>query len=151
MAVYNVTRSVDIAVAENTLKRDVDESMLKLEPDAAPLWVLTNNAKKRAPAIAPKFEWFEDAEAPLWGQVSNSTDYSSIATTILVVDSTIFAVDDLIIVPTPTGAGKSAVDEVMLCTGSAGKSITVTRALGGTGTNQTLTSAAGLRILVLQL
>jgi hypothetical protein len=147
MAVYNVTRSVDIAVAENTLKRDVDESMLKLEPDAAPLWVLTNNAKKRAPAIAPKFEWFEDAEAPLWGQVSNSTDYSSIATTILVVDSTIFAVDDLIIVPTPTGAGKSAVDEVMLCTGSAGNSITVTRALGGTGTNQTLTSAAGLRIL----
>ena len=146
MAIINMTRTVQMASQETTLKRDVDETMLKLEPDAAPLWVLTNNAKKRAPAIAPKFEWFEDAEAPLWGQVNNGTDYASNATQITVADGTIFAVNDLVIVPKPTGAGQSGLDEIILVTAVAGALLTVTRNLGG-GAGGTITATSSLRIL----
>lgn len=121
--------------------------MLRLEPDAAPLWVLTNQAKKRAPAIAPKFEWFEDAEAPLWGQANGGADYASNATAILVVDGTLFAVNDVIIIPQPTGAGKSRVDELALVTAVATNTLTITRALGGAGTNDTITQTSPIRIL----
>jgi hypothetical protein len=72
-----------------------------------------------------------DAEAPLWGQVNNSTDYSSLATQISVYDSTLFAVNDLVIVPFPTGAGHSQLDEVILVTSSGGNSLTVVRNLAG--------------------
>ena len=148
MAIINVQRAVYHANAETTLKRDVDESMLKLEPDAAPLWVLTNQAKKRSPSVAPKFEWFEDAEAPLWGQVT-ATAYATAATDIWVVDATIFAVDDLVIVPKATGSGVSAVDEILLVTAITGTSngtLTVTRNVGGAG-GDTIPSASPLRIL----
>src|SRR5271165_5150451 len=148
MAVITTTRAVYQSSQETTLKRDVDESMLKLEPDAAPLWVLTNQAKKRAPSIAPKFEWFEDAEAPLWGQVNNgTTNYASNATQILVVDGTIFAVDDLVIVPKATGAGISAIEEIILVTAVGGNTLTVTRAIGGAATADTITATSSLRIL----
>jgi hypothetical protein len=146
MAIINVTRSVKHASDETTLKRDVDQSMLLLEPDAAPLWVLTNNAKRRAPAIAPKFEWFEDAEAPLWGQVSNgTTDYASNATQVVVADGTIFAVDDLVLVPVATGAGKSASEEVVLVTAVAGNTLSITRGIGGV--KDTISATSPLRIL----
>ena len=146
MAVINMTRSVQMASQETTLVRDVDESMLKLEPDAAPLWVLTNNAKKRAPSVAPKFEWFEDAEVPLWGQVNGATDYSSVATTITVYDTTIFAVNDLVVVP--AGNTQSLPDEVILVTAvnTAGSQIGVVRNLGGLNGN-TITAQSALRIL----
>ena len=148
MALIQTTRAVFQASQETTLKRDVDESMLKLERDAAPLWVLTNKANKRAPSIAPKFEWFEDAEAPLWGQVNNgTTNYASNATQILVVDGTIFAVDDLVIVPKATGAGISAIEEIILVGAVNGNTLTVTRAIGGATTADTITATSSLRIL----
>ena len=147
MAVITTTRAVFNASQETTLKRDVDESMLKLEPDAAPLWVLTNQAKKRAPSIAPKFEWFEDAEAPLWGQVNNGVDYNNAAVSIVVVDGTIFAVDDLVIVPKPTGAGISQIEEIILVTAVAGNTLTVVRGIGGAGTADVISKTSSLRIL----
>lgn len=147
MALIQTTRVVKNASDETTLKRDVDESMLKLEPDAAPLFVLTNNAKRRKPSIAPKFEWFEDAEAPLWGQANNgTTDYASNATGILVADGTIFAVNDLVLVPVATGAGNNAAEEVVLVTAIATNTLTVTRGIGGAGAN-TITATSPLRIL----
>ncbi len=148
MATITTTRAVYHANAETTLKRDVDESMLKLEPDSAPLWVLTNQAKKRAPSVAPKFEWFEDAEAALWGQAT-ATAYSTTATDIWVTDVTIFAVDDLVIVPKATTAGVSTNDEIILVTATSGTSngtLTVTRAIGGSG-GDSIPSASPLRIL----
>ena len=147
MALIQTTRAVFQASQETTLKRDVDESMLKLEPDAAPLWVLTNQAKKRAPAIAPKYEWFEDAEAPLWGQVNNATDYNAAATQINVVDGTIFAVDDLVIVPKATGAGISAIEEIILVTAVNGNVLTIVRGIGGAATADVITKNGSLRIL----
>ena len=149
MALINVSRSVYYANAETTLKRDVDESMLKLEPDAAPLWVLTNQAKKRSPSVAPKFEWFEDAEAPLWGQAT-ATAYSSVATAVQVLDATLFAVDDLVIIPKATGGGISAIEEIVLVsvvTGSAGGTLTVVRGIGGASTADTIAASSPLRIL----
>lgn len=149
MALVQTTRLVYDSAQETTLKRDVDESMLRLEPDAAPLWVLTNAAKKRAPTIAPKFEWFEDAEAPLWGQVNNGTDYASNATQIIVVDSTLFAVNDVVIVPAAAGAGVSRLDELILVTAVTlgTQTLTVQRALGGASTGNTITATGSLRIL----
>lgn len=146
MAQINVTRAVYHANAETTLKRDVDESMLKLEPDAAPLFVLTNQAKRRKPSIAPKFEWFEDAEVPLWGQVSAS-DYASNVTVINVADGTPFAVNDLVLVPKAASAGVSASEEVILITAIAnGTSLTITRGIGGAGAD-TISGTSPLRIL----
>ncbi len=148
MATITTTRAVYHANAETTLKRDVDESMLKLEPDSAPLWVLTNQAKKRSPSVAPKFEWFEDAEVALWGQAT-ATAYATAATDIWVTDVTIFAVDDLVIVPKATTAGVSGNDEIILVTATSGTSngtLTVTRNIGGSG-GDTIPSASPLRIL----
>lgn len=149
MAILNSPRVVQTSVVESTLKRDVDDSLVRLEPDAAPLYVLTNNKKRTAGASSPRFEWFEDAEAPLWGQVSNTAAYSSAATTIVVVDGTIFAVDDLILVPVGIGAGLSAAEEVMLVSansGGSGATLTVVRGIGGVGAN-TIAATASLRIL----
>jgi Family of unknown function (DUF5309) len=141
-------RFVKNASDETTLKRDVDDSLVRLEPDAAPLYVLTNNKKRTAPSMVPKFEWLEDAEAPLWGQASNSTDYASNATVIAVADATIFAVDDLLLIPQATGAGKSAAEEVVLVTavGVAGNTLTITRGIGGAGAD-TITATSPIRIL----
>src|SRR5271165_5408178 len=147
MSLVTTTRAVYQASQETTLKRDVDESMLKLEPDAAPLWVLTNQAKKRAAAIAPKFEWFEDAEAPLWGQVNNGVDYNNAATQINVVDGTIFAVDDLVIVPKAAGAGISAIEEIILVSAVNGNVLTMVRGIGGGATADVIPKNSSLRIL----
>ena len=142
-------RVIKNASDETTLKRDVDDSLVRLEPDAAPLYVLTNNKKRTSPAQVPKFEWLEDAEAPLWGQASGgSTDFSSVATALTVIDASIFAVDDLLLIPQPTSAGKSAAEEVVLVSAVsvAAGTLTIVRAIGGAGAD-TIVAASPIRIL----
>src|SRR5215469_9549862 len=95
----NVTRSFNQMVTDTTQVRDVSEQMVLLEPDASPLFVLTNAAKRKQPTISPRFEWVEDTEAALWGQANSTGDYNSAATTILVADSTVFAIGDICAIP----------------------------------------------------
>ena len=140
----NVARSFNQFVTDTTNVRDVSEQMVLLEPDAAPLFVLTNAAKRKQPTIGPRFEWVEDTEVSLWGQASSTGDYSSVATTILVADSSLFGVGDICAVP--KAQSSSAAPEVFLVTGSGGNSITVTRGIGSAGAD-TLSQTGSIRIL----
>jgi hypothetical protein len=122
--------------------------MILREPNANRLFVLTGANKRKRPSDTPKFEWFEDQEVTLWGQVSNgSTNYSSVATGIAVADVTIFAVGDLVAVP--VSSSSSAAEEVVLVTavtGSTTGTLTVTRNVGSAGAD-TIGATASLRII----
>src|SRR5258708_16716266 len=122
--------------------------MVLLEPDAAPLFVLTNAAKRKQSTIGARFEWVEDTEVTLWGYASQTTDYSSAATNVLVADGTIFGVGDICAVP--KAASSSAAPEVFLVTAIATNTLTITRGIGGSGADTITAGGAGsgsLRIM----
>src|SRR6185312_15486475 len=107
---------------DTTNVRDVSEQMVLLEPDAAPLFVLTNAAKRKQPTIGPRFEWVEDNEVSLWGQASNgTTDYASNVTNIAVADGSLFGVGDICAVP--KAQASSAAPEVFLVTAVASNTL----------------------------
>lgn len=131
-------------VVDTTNVRDVSEQMVLLEPDAAPLFVITNAAKRKQPTIGPRFEWVEDTEVSLWGQGNSAADNSSVATGIAVVDGTLFGVGDLVAVP--KAQSSSAAPEVILVTAISTNTLTVTRGIGGSGAD-TIPATGSLRIL----
>lgn len=139
-----VSRSFDQMVTDTTNVRDVSEQMVLLEPDAAPLFVLTNAAKRKQPTIGPRFEWVEDTEVSLWGQSSAASDYTSVATNILVADGTLFGVGDIVAVP--KAQSSNAAPEVFLVTAIATNTLTITRGVGSSGAD-TLPATGSLRIL----
>jgi hypothetical protein len=139
-----VSRSFNQMVTDTTNVRDVSEQMVLLEPDAAPLFVLTNAAKRKQPTIGPRFEWVEDTEVSLWGQSSAAADWSSAATNILVVDGTLFGVGDIIAVP--KAVSSSAAPEVFLVTAISTNTLTITRGVGSSGAD-TVPATGSLRIL----
>jgi hypothetical protein len=145
----NQTRAVSRFSTEQSLVRDVSEDMILREPNANRLFVLTGAAKRKRPSDTPKFEWFEDQEVTFWGQVSNgTTTLSSTATSIPVADVTVFAVGDLVAVP--NAPGSASAEEVMLVTAVAGSSsgtLTVTRGIGDTTSQNSIGATASLRII----
>ncbi len=140
----NVTRSFNQFVTDTTNVRDVSEQMVLLEPDAAPLFVLTNAAKRKQPTIGPRFEWIEDTEVSLWGQASAGSDYASTVVTILVADGTLFGVGDICAVP--KAQSSNAAPEVFLVTAVATNTLTITRGIGSAGAD-TITQTGSIRIL----
>ena len=139
-----VTRNFDQFVTDTTNVRDVSEQMVLLEPDAAPLFVLTNAAKRKQPTIGPRFEWVEDNEVSLWGQANNTADYASNATNIVVSDGSLFGVGDICAVP--KAQSSAAAPEVFLVTAINGNTLTITRNVGSAG-QDTLGATASIRIL----
>lgn len=137
-------RSFNQMVTDTTNVRDVSEQMVLLEPDAAPLFVLTNAAKRKQPTIGPRFEWVEDTEVSLWGYASSAGDYTSAVTAIGVADGTLFGVGDIVAVP--KAQSSSAAPEVFLVTAVATNTLTVTRGIGGSGAD-TIGQTQSLRIL----
>ena len=149
---------------ENTLVRDVSVDMLLLEPDRTPLYVLTNNAKRKKSVFNPVFEWPEDQDLVMLGAVNGgSTALAAGATNIPVVDVTIFGVNDLVQIPTYQGATVgTGIEEVALITavtigagspsttayqiGAVSGTITVTRGFAGT-TAGTVGATQALRII----
>ena len=131
-------------VTDTTNVRDVSEQMVLLEPDAAPLFVLTNSAKRKQPTIGPRFEWVEDTEVSLWGQSSATVDWTSAATNILVADGTLFGVGDIVAVP--KAQSSSAAPEVFLVTTVSTNTLTITRGIGSSGAD-TISATGSLRIL----
>src|SRR5258708_5489382 len=131
-------------VTDTTNVRDVSEQMVLLEPDAAPLFVLTNAAKRKQPTIGPRFEWVEDTEVSLWGQASAGSDYSSTVTSVLVADGTLFGVGDIVAVP--KAQSSSAAPEVVLVTAVSTNTLTITRGIGSAGAD-TISQTGSLRIL----
>lgn len=57
---------------ETSLPRDVNERINLLQPDAAPLLIVTASMKKKKVATEAKFEWFEDQLAPNVVTVANT-------------------------------------------------------------------------------
>lgn len=140
-----VARSFYQMVADTTQVRDVSEQMVLLEPDASPLFVMTNAAKRRQPCFAPRFEWVEDTEVSLWGQVSNgTTSYASNATNVAVADGTLFGAGDIVAVP--KAQTSASAPEVILVTAVSTNTLTITRAIGGSGAD-TIGATTSLRII----
>jgi len=144
MTMLSVARSFNQMVTDTTNVRDVSEQMVLLEPDAAPLFVLTNAAKRKQPTIGPRFEWVEDTEVSLWGQSSGTGDYASNITEILVKDATVFGVGDVCAVP--KAVGSSSAPEVFLVTAISSNSLTITRGIGSAGAD-TISQTGSIRIL----
>jgi len=144
MGALQVSRSFNQMVTDTTNVRDVSEQMVLLEPDAAPLFVLTNAAKRKQPTIGPRFEWVEDNEVSLWGQASLAADTTSAVTSILVADGTLFGVGDIVAVP--KAQSSSAAPEVFLVTSITTNTLTITRGVGGSGAD-TIPATGSLRIL----
>lgn len=139
-----VARSFNQFVTDTTNVRDVSEQMVLLEPDAAPLFVLTNSAKRKQPTIGPRFEWVEDTEVSLWGQSSAAADWASTVVSVLVADGTLFGVGDIVAVP--KAQSSSAAPEVFLVTAVSANTLTITRGIGGSGAD-TISATGSLRIL----
>lgn len=142
MANVIVGRSVNQAISETVLVRDIGDRIVQLEPDVTPLLVMTTNAGKKRATISPRIEMIEDDLRSLWGQV-NQADVATAGTTFDVVDGTLFAIGDLIqamLADTGTGSG-----EIMRVTGITTNELTITRAIGGDG--DTLGGSAALRII----
>lgn len=109
-------------ISQSMRKVDMKEAILLLEPDAAPLTVLSGRLNKR-PTHNPEFSWQEDALDNRFDTVQGAQLDS--ATTIPVTTGANFAQHDLVKV-TRTG-------EVMRVTAVAGNNLTVVRGVGGAG------------------
>lgn len=146
MADIVVSRSFNQAVTETVQKRVfVGENDILLNPNLTPLFAMSTRLNGRKPVNSVRVEWVEDDFIPHWGQVSNgTTDYASNATNIAVVDSTLFAVNDLVAVP--KAASSSAAEEVVLVTAIASPTLTITRGIGGSGAD-TIGATGDLRII----
>ena len=97
---------------------DIDDKITALEPNAAPLTVLTKKLKKRV-AIGPKVEWLESQPMPRFDTLSASA--ASNATALPVTNGNYFRVGDVLRLE----AGDAA--EV---TATAAGAVTAVRAIG---------------------
>ena len=146
MANNVVSRSFNQAVTETVQKRVfVGENDILLNPNLTPLFAISTRLNGRKPVNSVRIEWVEDDFLPHWGQVTNgTTDLSSVATGIPVVDATLFAVNDIVAIP--KAASSSAGEEEVLVTSISGSTLTVTRGIGGAGAD-TIGATADLRIV----
>ena len=148
MAAEVNTRTFNSFLNETSNVRDVSTRMLLLEQDRTPLYVLTNNSKRKVSVSSPRIEWFEDADLGMIGTAAGTAAYASNATGIAVADITLFGVNDVVQVQKSTNA-TSTIEELLLVTAVAGSTngtITVTRAFAGT-TADTVGQTATLKIL----
>jgi hypothetical protein len=137
-------------VTETSNVRDVSTRLLNLEPDRTPLYVLTNNSKRKVNVYTPRIEFFEDADLVMLGQSNGAVGNTASGTTIGVADATIFGVGDVVAVQ-KASEGTATVEElvqvnsVTVGTGTAG-TLTVTRGFAMTPID-TVTATATLKIL----
>jgi Family of unknown function (DUF5309) len=130
---------------ETSNVRDVSTRLLTLEPDRTPLYVLTNNSKRKVNVFSPRIEWFQDADLVMLGTANAAVANTTTANTVSVVDSTLFGVNDVVAVQM-TNAATSTVEELIQVVSAAANVLTVTRAFAGTTVN-TIGSGTTLKIL----
>ena len=106
-----------------TQKRDVKDTILLLEPNAAPITVITAKLASRS-CINPKFEWFEDILLPDSDAVNYGSGYASGDVSIVVDNGNYFTIGDLIKVP--------RTEEVLQVTDISTNTLTITRSMGAT-------------------
>src|SRR5690242_7601260 len=138
----NTARSINEAVSETVLVRDVPDEVMVLDGDITPLIVMTTNAKRKRPTFSPRVEKLEDDLRTLWGYM-NAAAIDSVTTSVLVDDGTKFAAGDLatvLRVSTDTG-----VEEVIRVTAVNTNTLTVVRGIGGF--KDTISASNALRII----
>lgn len=111
------TQGIDV----NQRKVDMSDRILLLEPDAAPLTVITKNINKKKTGN-PKFQWLEDELDPRF-DVTTAT-FTNVITTINVTNGGYFRAQQMVYVPR-TG-------EVMRVVSVAANVLTVVRGVGST-------------------
>jgi hypothetical protein len=124
MAVITGERRTD-NVAQEQRVIEMHKEILLLEPDSTPLTVILNNiyqAGRRQSVEDPKFSWMEDQLETRHDAVNNGAGYADNATSVVVDNGNLFAVEDLVKVPR-TG-------EVLFVTGVSTNTLTVTRGFG---------------------
>lgn len=104
-------------------KIDMAQEILLLDPDAAPLTVITKNISKKS-TVNSKFEWMEDELDPRFDRVNNGAGYASGATAITVDNGPYFEVQQIVYVP--------RTKESMRVTAVVGNVLTVVRGIGST-------------------
>jgi Family of unknown function (DUF5309) len=137
-------------VSETSNVRDVSTRLLNLEPDRTPLYVLTNNSKRKVSVFTPRIEFFEDADLVMLGQSNGALVAGATATAVGVADSTIFGVGDVVAVQ-KTSEGTATVEELIQVTavsnsGGASGTLTVTRGFALTPID-VISATATLKIL----
>jgi hypothetical protein len=100
---------------------DMADKILLLEPDAAPLTVVTKNITKKGTGN-PKFQWQEDELDPRFDAVNNGAGYADSATAIVVDNGAYFEAQNIVYVPR-TG-------ESLRVTDVTGNTLTVVRSVG---------------------
>jgi hypothetical protein len=107
---------------DQTLRRiDMRQGLLRLQPDAAPITVLTGKIGSK-PTFNPQFQWSQK-DLPIYADSVNGAIADGVITTIVVANGTVFWVGDTVKVPS-TG-------EVFRVTAVATNTLTVVRGLGG--------------------
>ena len=140
-------RSTGQAISEERLVRVVDADIGLLEPDLAPLITMLNfGQKQRKRTTSPRFEHFEDDYVARWAQNGSAAVANTTAsTTVTVVDSTLFVVGDLFVVP--KAVTSSTAPEVCRVTAvnRTTHELTVVRNVGAAGVD-TISASAALRL-----
>src|SRR5215467_2602805 len=139
------TSTFNSFTTETSNVRDVSTRLLNLEPDRTPLYVLTNNSKRKVNVFSPRIEFFEDADLVMVGVTNATVANTTTANTISVTDGTIFGVNDVVAVQ-KTSQATSTVEELVQVTSIATNVLTVTRAFAGTSVD-TVGSGTNLKIL----
>lgn len=109
-------------IAASIRKVDMRETVLELEPNVAPLTVLSSKLGSDN-TYNPEFSWTEDDLEPRFDLVNNGAGYNSSATSIVVDNGAYFAQHDSVKV-TRTG-------EIFRVTAVSTNTLTVVRGIGG--------------------
>jgi hypothetical protein len=112
-------------IEQSQRRIDMAQEILKLEPDAAPLTVITKNINKKA-TINPKFQWMEAELDPRFDRVNNGAGYNAAATAIVVDNAAFFEVQQIVYVPRT----KESMRVTAVNTGT--QTLTVVRGVGST-------------------
>jgi hypothetical protein len=143
MAVRGVS-SFNSFVTETSNVRDVSTRLLNLEPDRTPLYVLTNNSKRKVNVFSPRIEYFEDADLVMLGQSNGAT--GAAALTLTVIDSTIFGNGDVVAVQKGSEATATVEELIQVTNVPDATHIVVTRGFANTVADL-VASTATLKIL----
>jgi hypothetical protein len=108
-------------IGTNILETDFANKVLELEPDAAPLTVLSARLDKQK-AINPKFTWFEDVLDVRFDAIDEGAGYDDNDTVLTVDNGGYFHADDLVYI-TRTG-------EIVRVSSVDGDDLTVVRGVG---------------------
>lgn len=120
-AITGARGTINVEQAQRRI--DMSAAIDLLEPDAAPLTLLSKRASKKA-TVNPQFKWLQDVLAPRFDAINFGAGYAAGATSVVVDNGSYFAEHDLVEV--------TRTRELMRVTAVATNTLTVVRGVGST-------------------